>query len=94
MKRTDILHGIEIVIFNHPRRKWHYDLLDRLMEAGYIDWYGWYDEKEKRYRHQINATHKGLMYYATQRGKRTSKFFYVLATAILIIPYVVILLNM
>jgi hypothetical protein len=94
MKRTDILHGIEIVIFKHPRRKWHYDLLDRLMDAGYIDWYGWYDEKEQRHKHQINATQKGLMYYANQRGKRVSKFYFVLTTIILVIPYVAILLSL
>jgi hypothetical protein len=94
MKRGDILYGIEVVIFKHPRKSWHFDLLDKLQDRGYIDWYGWYDDKEGRHRYQINATHKGLMYYATQRGKRVSKFYFVLATIILVIPYVVILLNM
>ena len=94
MKRNDILYGIEIIIFNHPRETWHFDLLDKLQDRGYIDWYGWYDDKEERYKYQINATHKGLMYYAIQRSKRKSKMYFLLATAILIIPYVVILLNM
>jgi hypothetical protein len=93
MKRMDILHGIEIVIYNHPRESWHYDLLQKLQDREYIDWYGWHDEKEGRHIYQINATQKGLMYYANQRGKRVSKFYFVLATIILVIPYVVILLN-
>ena len=93
MKRGDILYGIEVIIFNHPRESWHFDLLGKLQDQGYIDWYGWYDDKEQRYKYQINPTQKGLMYYATQRGKRVSKFYFVLATIILIIPYVVILLN-
>jgi hypothetical protein len=91
VKRSNILYGIEIVIFNHPRKQWHFDLLDKLQARGYIDWYGWYDDKEQRHKYQINATQKGLMYYATQRGKRTSKFFYVLSTIILLIPYLILL---
>jgi hypothetical protein len=94
MKHKDIIYGVEIIVFNHPRQKWHFDLLDKLQDQGYIDWYGWYDEKEGRHRYQINATHKGLMYYATQRGKRVSKFYFVLATIILVIPYVAILLSL
>jgi hypothetical protein len=93
MKHKDIIYGVEIIVFNHRRQQWHFDLLDKLQDQGYIDWYGWYDEKEIRHKYQINATHKGLMYYATQRSRRASKFYFVLATIILVIPYVVILLN-
>jgi hypothetical protein len=94
MKHKDILYGVEIIVFNHPRESWHFDLLDKLQDQGYIDWYSWYDDKEQRHKHQINATQKGLIYYATQRDKKKSKFYFVLATIILIIPYVAILLNM
>jgi hypothetical protein len=94
MKRMDILHGIEIVIYNHPRKSWHYDLLEKLQDQEYVDWFAWYDEKEQRHKHQINATQKGLMYYANQRGKRVSKFYFVLTTIILVIPYVAILLSL
>jgi hypothetical protein len=91
MKRMDILHGIEIIIFNHKRQSWHYSLLEKLQNKDYIDWYGWYDDKEGKHKYQINATQKGLMYYATQRGKRKSKFFYVLFTIVLLIPYLILL---
>jgi hypothetical protein len=93
MKRGEILHGLEIVIFNHPRVSWHYDLLDELQDLGYIDWFSWYDINKQKQLYKINATHKGLMYYATQRGKRVSKFYFVLATIILVIPYIAILLT-
>lgn len=93
MKHTDILYGLEIVIFEHPRRNFHFDLLDRLMEKGYIDWFGWYDEKQEKFLYQINATQKGLMYYAVNRGKRKSKLFYVITTIIFLIPYVAIILG-
>jgi hypothetical protein len=91
MKRMDILHGIEIIIFNHKRQSWHYSLLEKLQNQDYIDWYCWYDNKERKHKYQINATQKGLMYYATQRGKRKSKFFYVLFTIVLLIPYLILL---
>jgi hypothetical protein len=91
MKRGDILYGIEVVIFNHPRKSWHYDLLQKLQDQDYIDWYGWYNDKEGKHKYKINATQKGLIYYATQRGKRKSKFFYVLFTIVLLIPYLILL---
>jgi hypothetical protein len=91
MKHKDILYGLEIVIFNHPRKEWHNVLLDKLQDRGYIDWYGWYDEEEEKYKYQINATHKGLIYYATKRSKRNSNFFYILSTIILLIPYLILL---
>jgi hypothetical protein len=94
MKHTDILYGLEIVIFQHPRKQWHHDLLDQLQDKGYIDFFTWYDYKIERHRYQLNATHKGLMYYATKRSKRKSKMWFVLATAILLIPYLVILLGL
>jgi hypothetical protein len=93
MTRGEILHGLEIVIFNHRRVDWHYDLLEKLQDQGYVDWFSWYDIDKEKQLYKINATQKGLMYYTNQRGKRTSKFYFVLATIILIIPYVAILLS-
>ena len=90
MTRGEILHGLEIVIFKHPRVSWHYDLLDELQDRGYVDWFSWYDENKQRQSYRINATQKGLTYYADNKGKRTSKFYYVLALFILLIPYLII----
>jgi hypothetical protein len=93
MTRGEILHGLEIVIFNHHRVDWHYDLLEKLQDLGYIDWFSWYDINKQKQLYKINATQKGLSYYIDNKGKRTSKFYFVLATIILIIPYVAILLT-
>jgi hypothetical protein len=90
MTRGEILHGLEIVIFKHPRVSWHYDLLDELQDRGYVDWFSWYDENKQRQSYTIEATQKGLIYYADNKGKRTSKFYYVLALFILLIPYLII----
>jgi hypothetical protein len=93
MKRINILYGLELIIFNYERQSFDYPLIEKLMNKKYIDWFAWYDDKEGRYKYQINTTHKGLMYYATNRSKRRSKFYFVLTTIILIIPYVAILLS-
>jgi hypothetical protein len=90
MKRINILYGIELIIFNYERKPFDYDLLDKLIDKNYIDWFSWYDDTQGRYKHQINATHKGLIYYATNKSKRKSKLYYVLALFILLIPYLII----
>ena len=93
MKRINILYGLELIIFEYERKPFDYDLLAKLIEENYIDWFAWYDNKEDRYKHKINATHKGLMYYASNKRKRRPKVYFILPIIILIIPYVAILLN-
>jgi hypothetical protein len=86
MSRLEILHGLEILIFKHPRKKWHFDLLEKLRENEYVDWFGWYDKKLGRYKHAINTTHKGLLYYAEHRNKKYNKVGIMLLIILLLSP--------
>jgi hypothetical protein len=91
MKRTDILYGLELVIFKYERKYYDYDLLDTLMDKGYVDWYGWYDDKKERFLYSINATQKGLWYYATHKHKSRYKGRALLGIIILLLPLVFML---
>lgn len=92
MKRSDILYGIEVVLFNHPRKEYQHDILDRLEELGYIDWFSWYDDKLGRVRLKINATQKGLLYYNKYKHRSPYKGWAILGLITLILPYVFILI--
>ena len=91
MKRINILYGIELIIFNYERKYFDYELLNILMDKNYIDWYSWYDKKQQRFSHSINATHKGLLYYATHKHKNRYKGRALLGIIILLLPFVFML---
>ena len=91
MKRTDILYGIELVIFKYKRKYDDYDLLDKLMDRGYIDWFSWFDKKAGRHKHKINATQKGLWYYATYKHKNQYKIKTLFLIIVALIPFIILL---
>jgi hypothetical protein len=41
MKRINILYGLELIIFEYERKPFDYDLLAKLIEENYIDWFAW-----------------------------------------------------
>lgn len=91
MKHIDILYGLEVIIFKHRRKQEHYELLDKLIEKGYIDIFTWFDEKKGRHQYQLNATHKGLMYYATKKKKGRYRFIAFISIIVALIPLAILL---
>jgi len=93
MNRIEILYGLDLVINNHKREDYDYKLLDKLMERNYIDWFSWFDEEAGRFKHKINATHKGMLYYTGKRGNKRKRFAILFTITLLILPVVLILME-
>jgi hypothetical protein len=93
MKRVDILYGLEIIMFKYKRYEYDFKMLDNLMDNKYIDWYGWFDEKEGRYLYQINATQKGLLFYNKYKHKGRYRWRSIFGMLVLLIPFVLMLIK-
>lgn len=93
MKRIDKLYGLDLIINNHKREQYDYDLINKLMEQNYIDWFSWFDEKAGRFKHKINATHKGILYYTEYKRHRGNRLATLLFVALIVLPIALILME-
>lgn len=93
MKRIEKLYGLELIINNHKREEYDYNLINKLMERDYIDWFSWFDEEAGRFKHKINATHKGMLYYTEQRRNRGNRLAALLFVALIVLPIALILME-
>lgn len=93
MKRIDKIYILDLIIKNQSRREYDYELMDKLIETGYLDWFTWFNEKSGRYEHKINATHKGMLYYTENKNRSGKGLVVVLFIALLILPVALILME-
>jgi hypothetical protein len=93
MKRIDKLYGLDLIINNHKRQDYDYDLISKLMDRDYIDWFTWFDEKAGRHKYKINATHKGMIYYTENIRKRGTKLIALLCVVLIVLPIALILME-
>ena len=93
MKSIDKLYGLDLIINNHKREEYDYDLINKLMEHNYIDWFSWFDVEAGRFKHKINATHKGMLYYTEHKSKRGNRLAALLFVALIVLPIALILME-
>lgn len=91
MKRIDKIYILDLIINNHKRKEYDYDLIEKLIDTDYLDWFNWFDEEAGRHRHKINATHKGMLYYTENIKKRKSKLTYLFFIVVMLVPLIILL---
>lgn len=91
MKAVDKIYVLDLIINNHKRKEYDYELIEKLIDTNYLDWFSWFDEEAGRHRHKINATHKGMLYYTENIKKRKSKLTYLFFIVIMLVPLIILL---
>lgn len=91
MKAVDKIYILDLIINNHERKEYDYDLIQKLIDTDYLDWFSWFDEEVGRHRHKINATQKGMLYYAENIKKRKSKLTYLFFIVVMLVPLIILL---
>lgn len=91
MKRIDKIYALDLIINNHKRKEYDYDLIQKLIDTDYLDWFSWFDEEAGRHKHKINATQKGMLYYTENIKKRKSKLTYLFFIVVMLVPLIILL---
>jgi len=92
MRRLDKIYALDLIIYNHKRKQYDYYFIQKLIEQDYADWFSWYDRKLGRFKHKINATQKGMLYYTGNKGSKRKKFAILICVALLILPVILTLM--
>ena len=93
MKRIDKIYTLDLIINNHKRKEYDYELIKKLIDTNYLDWFSWFDEKTGRHKYKINATHKGMLYYTENRNNRKTKWVALLCVILIVLPIALILME-
>ena len=93
MKIINKIYVLDLIIHNQSRREYDYELIDKLIETGYLDWFTWFDEEEGRHKYKINATHKGMLYYTGHKNRNGKRLAIMLCITLLILPIALILME-